>query len=140
MNKKNKESYERKRKLSQIGHDVWIGYDVKILNGVKVGNGAVIAAGAVVTKDVESYMIVGGIPARSIKRKFDDKICERLEKVGWWNYGPQILHGLAIDEPDRMINELEERTSYFMPYMADKICFKISEHVVYLHDSTKIKL
>ncbi len=58
----------------RIGNDVWIGYGVKILAGVTVGDGAVIAAGAVVTKDVAPYSIVGGVPAKTIRKRFDDQM------------------------------------------------------------------
>lgn len=73
-------------KRVNIGHDVWIGEKVVILDGVKVGNGAVVAAGAVVTKDVEPYSVVGGIPARFIKYRFDDQTIRTLQESQWWNF------------------------------------------------------
>lgn len=92
-----------------IGNDVWIGTRAIILNDVKIGNGAVVAAGAVVTKDVEPYTIVGGVPAKTIKKRFDDTTIKRLSKLKWWEYGPDILIGLDIANPSIIIDELEDR-------------------------------
>lgn len=61
-----------------VGDDVWIGYGATILDGVHIGRGAVVAAGAVVTKDVEPYTIVGGVPAKPIKKRFAEDVIERL--------------------------------------------------------------
>ena len=68
-----------------IGNDVWIGCDVTVLGGVCIGDGAVIAAGAVVTKDVEPYTIVGGVPARVIKKRFTEEQISFLRDFKWWN-------------------------------------------------------
>ncbi len=69
-----------------IGNDVWIGYDALIMPGVKIGDGAVIGARSVVTKDVEPYTIVGGNPAKIIRKRFDDTAIEKLLKIQWWNW------------------------------------------------------
>lgn len=69
-----------------VGNDVWIGYEAIIMPGVTVGDGAVIGAKAVVTKDVEPYTIVGGNPARVIRKRFDDEVIELLLKLQWWNW------------------------------------------------------
>jgi virginiamycin A acetyltransferase len=69
-----------------IGNDVWIGTDVTILSGVKIGNGAVIGAGSVVTRDIAPYAIVGGVPARLIRYRFDDTTRLLLERIAWWNW------------------------------------------------------
>lgn len=66
-----------------IDDDVWIGYRATVLDGVHIGQGAVIAAGAVVTKDVSPYSIVGGVPAREIKRRFDDEVIEALLEINF---------------------------------------------------------
>lgn len=68
-----------------IGHDVWIGYEAVILSGVRIGNGAIIGARAVVTKDVPPYTIVGGVPAKPIKKRFDQETITRLEDLRWWD-------------------------------------------------------
>ena len=69
-----------------IGHDVWIGAGASIKSGIHVGNGAIIAAGAVVVKDVPPYAIVGGVPARVLKYRFEGQVIERLQDLQWWNW------------------------------------------------------
>lgn len=69
-----------------IGNDVWIGYDAVIMAGVTIGNGAIIGTRAVVTKDVEPYSIIGGIPAKEIRKRFSPDIIARLQKLQWWNW------------------------------------------------------
>lgn len=72
--------------MTVIGNDVWIGDHVVIMSGVKIGDGAIVAAGAVVTKDVPPYAIVGGVPARVIKYRFDENTIRRLIDLQWWDY------------------------------------------------------
>ncbi len=74
-----------------IGNDVWIGTGCLITNGTKIGDGAIIAAGAVVTKDVEPYSIVGGVPARHIKMRFSDEIIRKLLDTQWWDIDYRII-------------------------------------------------
>lgn len=69
-----------------IGNDVWIGYDAIILSGVTIGDGAIIGARAVVTKDVPPYTIVGGIPAKAIRKRFDEKTIKSLLNLKWWDW------------------------------------------------------
>lgn len=69
----------------EIGNDVWIGSGVKILDGIKIGNGAIIGANAVVTKDIEPYTINVGVPAKPIKKRFNDAQIEFLELFKWWD-------------------------------------------------------
>lgn len=69
-----------------IGNDVWIGYEAVILSGVTIGDGAIIGTRAVVTKDVPPYTIVGGVPAKSIRKRFDEKVIEALLKIKWWDW------------------------------------------------------
>lgn len=68
-----------------IGNDVWIGANVLLMSGVKVGDGAVVAAGSIVTKDIEPYAIVGGVPAKKIRSRFEKKQIDYLKKIEWWN-------------------------------------------------------
>jgi acetyltransferase-like isoleucine patch superfamily enzyme len=70
---------------TMIGNDVWIGNNVTIKYGVKIGDGAIIGSGAVVTKDVEPYSIVGGVPAKIIKYRFNPEEIDFLDKFQWWN-------------------------------------------------------
>ena len=74
-----------------IGNDVWIGYEAVVMSGVKIGDGAIIGTRAVVTKDVPPYTIVGGIPARPIRKRFDDAVIERLEALRWWDWDEEKI-------------------------------------------------
>jgi phosphonate metabolism protein (transferase hexapeptide repeat family) len=76
----------RRAQRTVIGHDVWIGHGVTVLAGVTVGDGAVLAAGAVVAKDVAPYAIVGGVPARRIRDRFDPAIAAALRRIAWWDW------------------------------------------------------
>lgn len=69
-----------------IGNDVWIGYEAVIFSGVTIGDGAVIGTRAVVTKDVPPYTIVGGVPAKAIRRRFPDETISRLLDLKWWDW------------------------------------------------------
>ncbi|WP_440765519.1 DapH/DapD/GlmU-related protein [Natronorubrum sp. DTA7] len=75
----------------EIGHDVWIGHNATVLPGVSVGNGAVVAAGAVVTRDVDPYTVVGGVPAEPIRRRFSEAVAARLEATEWWRWDHETL-------------------------------------------------
>ena len=86
----------RKDHWVTIGHDVWIGHGATILAGVTVGTGAVIGAGAVVSKDVAPYTIVGGVPAREIRRRFSQAQGDALQRIAWWDWEHAALAaGLA---------------------------------------------
>ena len=74
-----------------IGNDVWIGYEAVILSGVTIGDGAVIGARAVVTGDVPPYTIVGGVPAKPIRRRFDDETAARLRALRWWDWDEERI-------------------------------------------------
>lgn len=69
-----------------IGNDVWIGYEASILAGVTIGDGAIIGARAVVTKNVPPYTIVGGVPARQIRKRFPDEVISTLLTLKWWDW------------------------------------------------------
>ena len=69
-----------------VGNDVWIGYEAVILAGVTIGDGAVVAARSVVTRDVPPYTIVGGVPAKPIRKRFDEETVHRLLELRWWDW------------------------------------------------------
>ena len=69
-----------------VGNDVWIGDEAVVLAGVTIGDGAVVGARAVVTRDVPPYTIVGGVPAKPIRRRFDGGVIERLSALRWWDW------------------------------------------------------
>ncbi len=69
-----------------IGNDVWIGYDTVIMAGVRIGDGAIIGTRAVVTKNVEPYSIVGGVPAKEIRKRFAPEVIQKLMEIKWWNW------------------------------------------------------
>ncbi|SCJ53889.1 Streptogramin A acetyltransferase [uncultured Eubacterium sp.] len=74
-----------------IGNDVWIGYEAVIMAGVTIGDGAIVGTRAVVTKDVPPYTIVGGVPARPIKKRFSEETIEKLLELQWWDWPPEKL-------------------------------------------------
>lgn len=69
-----------------IGNDVWIGYEAVIMQGVTIGDGAIIGTRAVVTKDVLPYSIVGGVPAKPIRKRFSDEVIAQLLEIKWWDW------------------------------------------------------
>jgi len=89
------EDYHASRGDVNIGHDVWLGSGALILSGVTIGHGAVVAAAAVVTRDVPPYAIVGGNPARVIRRRFDDATIASLLEAAWWDLPPAEVAGIV---------------------------------------------
>ena len=71
---------------TEIGNDVWIGFNSTIMPGIKIGDGAIIATNSTVTKNVEPYTIVGGNPAKEIKKRFTKEQIEKLLEIKWWNW------------------------------------------------------
>jgi hypothetical protein len=69
-----------------IGHDVWLGHQAVVLAGVTIGTGAVVGAGAVVTRDVEPYAVVVGVPARPLRKRFPEEVIRRLQASAWWEW------------------------------------------------------
>ena len=88
-----------------IGNDVWIGYEAVILSGVTIGDGAVIGCRAVVTKDVPPYTIVGGVPAKPIRKRFDEETIKELQKIKWWDWPEEKIAGKI---PAIQAGDLEE--------------------------------
>jgi virginiamycin A acetyltransferase len=88
-----------------IGHDVWIGYHVLVMPGVRVGDGAIIASGSVVVNEVPDYGIVGGNPARLIRKRFTDEEIARLLALAWWDWSVEHIsaHVRAL-----MVGSVEE--------------------------------
>ena len=80
-----------------IGNDVWIGSNVVLLGGIKIGDGAVIAAGSIVTRDVEPYTIVGGVPAKIIRKRFQSEQIDFLNSFCWWNKDSKWLKDNCVN-------------------------------------------
>ena len=74
-----------------IGNDVWIGYEAVVLAGVTIGDGAIIGTRAVVTKNVPPYTIVGGVPAKPIKKRFSEETISALLEIQWWNWSKERI-------------------------------------------------
>jgi virginiamycin A acetyltransferase len=90
-----------------IGNDVWVGESVTIMPGVKIGDGAILAANATITKDVEPFSIVGGNPAKFIRKRFNSQEIEVLLKLQWWNWDDQkIFENLEVLVSPYGISEL----------------------------------
>jgi len=106
----NENRYETS-KLIEIGHDVWIGYGSMVMDGVSIGNGAIVAAGAVVTKDVPAYAIVGGVPAKIMKFRFEQEMREQLDASQWWNESDQWLskHNALFSSPKDLLMQLRKK-------------------------------
>lgn len=92
-----------------IGNDVWIGYKATIMAGVRIGDGAIIAANATVTKDVEPYAIVGGNPAREIKKRFSEEQISELLTLKWWDWEVEKITQHLQHLTGRSIDSLRER-------------------------------
>lgn len=91
---------ENRKFTVMIGNDVWIGSGVKIMEGITIGDGAVVAAGAIVTKDVSPYAIVGGVPAKVIKYRFDEETIKKLLELKWWEKDQAWIKSHADDFDD----------------------------------------
>lgn len=90
-----------------IGNDVWIGEGVFIRRGVTIADGAIIASRSVVNKDVKPYEIVGGIPAKHIKYRFDEQVIDKLLKIKWWEYDIKQFDDMVFNDIYRAIEQLE---------------------------------
>lgn len=96
------------KKIS-IGHDVWIGSGSMIMDGIEIGNGAIIAAGSVVTKNVEPYEIVGGVPAKRIKYRFSFNEIQFLQQLEWWNKDNKFFEDFShlFSNPDSFFKHFQ---------------------------------
>jgi phosphonate metabolism protein (transferase hexapeptide repeat family) len=100
---------ERRGDRVIVGNDVWIGHAAILLPGVTVGDGAVIAAGAVVSRDVAPYTIVGGVPARAIRRRFPDHVAASLRRITWWDWPDELIFERLGDFRSEAIEQFCER-------------------------------
>ena len=98
-----------KRISVEIGNDVWIGARATILEGITIGDGAVVAAGAIVTKDVPPYAIVGGVPAKIIKYRFDEETIQKLLKLKWWEKDRAWIksHAGDFDDVEKLLSNTQ---------------------------------
>lgn len=92
-----------------IGNDVWVGAHVTLARGVTIGDGAIIASNSVVTKNVAPFTIVGGVPAKTIKPRFEDATSDRLMRSQWWQYSPDQLSDLDMTNPRCFADEVLKR-------------------------------
>jgi acetyltransferase-like isoleucine patch superfamily enzyme len=97
-------------KRVSIGHDVWIGQNAMIMDGVRIHTGAIVAAGAVVTKDVQAYAVVGGVPAKLIRFRFDESVLKALLESKWWDRSDLWLqkHYILFCDVNRFLQYIKE--------------------------------
>jgi len=100
------EQEDIENKGTDIGNDVWIGSLVFIKCGITIGDGAILAAGSVITKDIPPYAIVGGVPAKIIRYRFDRDTIDRLLELKWWDMDLKDLSGIEFNNIDRAIEQL----------------------------------
>jgi len=117
----------------QIGNDVWIGEGAFIRRGITIGNGAVIASHAVVTKDVPPYAIVGGVPARIIRYRFEAAIIAELERLQWWHYGFTALEGVDFTSIDEAITEIDRNIQSGLAEPYEVVVLEISAEDVQVY-------
>jgi len=89
-----------------VGNDVWIGRGALINDNVTIGDGVIIGAGAVVTRDVPSYAVVAGVPARIVRYRFGEALIERFQRLRWWDYDLSSLKALPV-EPEEFLTAME---------------------------------
>lgn len=113
--------FHHRKKPCIIGHDVWVGANCLIKEGVTIGTGSVIAAHSVVTKSVPPYAIVGGNPAKFIKRRFSDEICEQMLDSEWWKYKFTDFKNAQLNTPEGFLEFFNEKKNTLKEYNPVKI-------------------
>lgn len=103
-------SYKASKKVT-IGNDVWIGECVYVMPGVTIGDGAVVGAHAVVTKNVEPYSVVAGVPAKEIKKRFNEETISALLSIQWWKWSDDELIKMSnyFDDPEKLIEAVNAK-------------------------------
>ncbi len=107
------EDFEQKKierpKETVFGNDIWVGSLAVVKRGLTIGDGAIIAGGSVVVKDVPPYAIVGGVPAKVLKYRFDEETIKRLMKLQWWGMPIKDLKDISFDNINKALDELEAK-------------------------------
>lgn len=101
-----------------IGNDVWIGYEAVVLSGVTIGDGAIVGTRAVVTKDVPPYTIVGGVPAKTIRKRFSEDVIASLLEIRWWEWPDEKIRANIPAIQSGRISDLKEQVAE-----DEKICY-----------------
>jgi virginiamycin A acetyltransferase len=109
-----------------VGNDVWLGYRVTVMPGVHIGDGAIVASESVVSEDVPPYAVVGGNPARVLRRRFGEEDVERLQRLRWWDWPiehvtahvPQIMTG-DVDTLERVAEHIARPAGHPTPPATD---------------------
>lgn len=107
--------YPDRLKPVVIDHDVWIGDNVTLRGGCRISTGAVVAHNAVVTRDVAPYEIVGGVPARPIRSRFAETVVDRLLASEWWQFAPEDLQTLPMQDPTAFIEAFGSASAGWTP-------------------------
>lgn len=97
----------RRQHHCTIGNDVWLGHGAVVMPGVSIGNGAIVGSGAVVTKDIGAYEIAVGVPAKVIKKRFDEQTIEKIQATAWWDWDRKTLEARFEDlcDMDRFLEK-----------------------------------
>lgn len=98
----------RRNNRVTIGHDVWIGHGAIVMKGVHIGTGAVVGSGAIVTKDVEPYSIVVGVPAKPVRMRFPRDVADQLMKIAWWDWPREVI--------EERFQELSDTAAFIRKY------------------------
>jgi len=101
-----KNKFEYKPAQIVIGNDVWVGANVTLAHGVTLGDGCVVASNSVVTKDVEPYSIVAGVPAINRRKRFSEEVISQLTNLRWWDYSPESVSKLNVTQPELFCERL----------------------------------